>query len=64
MSKNVQFVTDSEGHKTAVILPIEDYEEMMIDLKIGQVARESDTEPRRPFEEVVKEMRSAGEIDV
>ena len=64
MSKNVQFVTDSEGHKTAVILPIEDYEEMMIDLKMGQVARESDNEPRRPFEEVVKEMRSAGDIDV
>jgi len=64
MSKNVQFVTDSEGHKTAVILPIEDYEEMMIDLKMGQVARESNDESRRPFEEVVKEMRSAGEIDV
>ena len=49
MSKNVQFVPDSEGHKTALILPIDDYEEMMIDLKMGQVARESN-EARRPFE--------------
>lgn len=64
MSRNIQFVTDSEGHKTAVILPIEDYEEMVIDLKMGQAARETKDEPRRPFEEVVKEMRSAGEIDV
>jgi hypothetical protein len=64
MSRNVQFVTDSEGHKTAVILPIEDYEEMMVDLKMGEAARESNNEPRRPFDEVVKEMRSAGEIDV
>ena len=64
MSKNVQFVTDSEGHKTAVILPIEDYEEMMVDLKMGQAARESKDEPRRPFQELVDEMRAAGEIDV
>jgi PHD/YefM family antitoxin component YafN of YafNO toxin-antitoxin module len=64
MQKNVQFVTDSEGHKTAVILPIEEYEEMMEDLGMGQAARESENEPRRPFEEVVKELRAAGEIDV
>ena len=64
MSKNVQFVVDAEGHKTAVILPIEDYEEMMEDLHLGQAARDSKDEPRRPFSEVVDEMRTAGEIDV
>jgi len=62
--KNVQFVTDAEGPKTAVILPIEEYEEMMEDLKMGRAARESKGEPRRPFEDVVKELRNAGEIDV
>lgn len=40
MSKNVQFVVDGEGNKTAVLVPIEDYEE------------------------VVDEMRGAGESDV
>jgi PHD/YefM family antitoxin component YafN of YafNO toxin-antitoxin module len=64
MSKNVQFVTDEEGRRTAVILPIEDYEEMLEDLHLGRVARESRDEPRRPFEELVAELRSAGEIDV
>ena len=64
MSKNVQFVVDGEGHKTAVILPIEDYEEMMEDLHLGQAARDSKDEPRRRFSEVVDEMRTAGEIDV
>lgn len=58
MSKNVQYVTDAEGHKTAVILPIEEYEEMMEDLHLGRVARESLGEPRRPFSEVVENMRS------
>jgi PHD/YefM family antitoxin component YafN of YafNO toxin-antitoxin module len=64
MSKNVQYVTDAEGHKTAVILPIEEYEEMMEDLHLGRVARESLDEPRRPFLEVVEELRTDGEIDV
>ncbi|HKF57072.1 MAG TPA: hypothetical protein VKJ45_16555 [Blastocatellia bacterium] len=64
MAKNVQFITDSEGHRTAVVIPIEEYEEMLEDLHLGRVARESGSEPRRPFSEVVEEMRQAGEIDV
>lgn len=64
MEKNIQFVTDTEGHKKAVILPIEEYEEMMEDLHMGRAARESKAEPRRPFEDVVKELRAAGEIDM
>jgi hypothetical protein len=64
MQKNFQFVTDADGRKTGVILPIEEYEEMMEDLQIGRAARESKGEPRRAFEDVVKEMRAAGEIDV
>ncbi len=63
-SKGLQFVTDADGHKTAVILPIEEYEEMMEDLHLGRVARESKGEPRRPFTDVLEELRSTGEIDV
>jgi hypothetical protein len=64
MSKNVQYVTDDEGRRTAVILPIEDYEEILENLHLGRVARASGDEPRRPFAELVAELRSAGEIDV
>ena len=64
MSKNLQFVTDAEGRKTAVILPIEEYEDLMDDLAMGRAAQESKSEPRRPLEGVVKELRAAGEIDV
>jgi PHD/YefM family antitoxin component YafN of YafNO toxin-antitoxin module len=64
MQKNLQFVIDAEGHRTAVILPIEEYEEIMEDIQMGRAARESKGESRRPFEEVVKELRAAGEIDV
>lgn len=33
----VQYITDAQGHKTAVILPIEDYEKMLQDLQFGKV---------------------------
>lgn len=61
---NVQYITDAQGHKTAVILPIEEYEEILEDLHFGEVARESIGEPKRDFDELVKEMREGGEIDV
>lgn len=61
---NVQYITDAAGHKTAVILPIADYEEMLEDLHFGGVARESKDEPKRDFTEVLEEMRENGEIDV
>ena len=67
MVQDVQFVTDAEGRKTAVLLPIEQYEayqDMLEDIHLARVARESKTESVRPFSEVVEEMRTAGEIDV
>jgi hypothetical protein len=64
MRKNPQFVTDAEGHKTAVVLPIEEYEEMIEDLEMGRAAREGKGQSRRSFDDVVKELRGAGEIDV
>jgi hypothetical protein len=64
MSKNVRYVADDEGRRTAVILPIEEYEEILEDMHIGRVAREGKGEPRRPFAELVEELRADGEIDV
>ena len=63
MSRNVQYIVDSDGNRSAVVLPVEDYEEMLEDLDIERAARESKTEPRRPFSEIVDDMRAAGEID-
>ena len=64
MASNIQYVTNQNGEKTAVIVPIEEYEELLEDLHLIRVANESKDEPRRPFSEVVEEMRQAGEIDV
>ncbi|MEJ7711241.1 MAG: hypothetical protein WKF84_15600 [Pyrinomonadaceae bacterium] len=38
ISKNVQYITDAEGQKTAMILPLDEYEELLEDLHLGCVA--------------------------
>lgn len=47
--QNVRYITDASGHKTAVIVPIENYEEMLEDLHFGKIARESRDESKRDF---------------
>jgi len=63
MSKNVQFVTDAEGHKTAVIIPIDDYEELLEDLHLGRISRESKDEERIPWQQVRAELVATGRLD-
>ena len=61
---NLQYIIDASGHKTAVVLPIEDYEELIEDLHLGEAYRASKDEPKRDFLQLVEEMRRDGEIDV
>ena len=64
MSRNVQYITDATGERTAVILPLDQYQELLEDMHIIRVAEETKDEPARPLIDVVEEMRQAGEIDV
>ena len=64
MSRNVQYITDANGERTAVILPLDEYEELIEDMHVIRAAEETKDEAARPLIEVVEEMRSAGEIDV
>jgi len=59
----VEYITNEEGQKTAVILPIEDYEELMEDLHLSRVARESRNEERIPWEQIKDELVSEGKLD-
>ncbi|MEW6405850.1 MAG: hypothetical protein AB1649_29005 [Chloroflexota bacterium] len=51
-----QYVTDQNGKKTAVILPIEEFEELLEDLEDLAVLAERREEPSIPFEEVVERL--------
>jgi hypothetical protein len=64
MSRNVQYVTDANGERTAVILPIDEYQELLEDIHVIRIAEETKDEPARPLSEVVEELRAADEIDV
>ena len=64
MASNLQYVTDENGERTAVILPLDEYREWLEDRHVIRVAEETKDEPARPLLEVLDEMRRAGEIDV
>ena len=64
MARNVQYITDEQGQRTAVIMPIGEYEDLLEDFHLARVAEETKDEPCRPLSEVVEELRKTGEIDV
>jgi PHD/YefM family antitoxin component YafN of YafNO toxin-antitoxin module len=55
-----QYVTDQNGRKTAVILSIEEFEELLEDLEDLAVLAERREEPTIPFEEVMERLKRDG----
>ena len=47
-----------------MILPIEEYENLLEDLHVIAAAYETKGEPTIPFDDVLAELRASGEIDV
>lgn len=60
--KNI-YVTDASGKRTAVIMPLEDYENLLEDCHVIAAAYESRNEPCIPLSEVIEELRAEGKID-
>ena len=57
MSATVQYLTDQKGKKTAVVLPIEDYEKLredLDDLAVIAERREEDTISHAEFKRSLK----------
>lgn len=55
-----QYVTDEKGNKTAVILPIEEFEELLEDLQDLAVLAERRDEPTIPYKEVIARLKRDG----
>lgn len=55
-----QYITDEKGKKTAVILPIEEFEELLEDLQDLAVLAERREEPTIPHEEVIARLKRDG----
>lgn len=54
------YVTDSEGHKKAVILPIEEFNELLEDLDDLACVAERRDEPKIAHEKVMKTLKRDG----
>ena len=62
MKDNIHYVTDVDGKRLSVILPLEEYENILAEL--GMTAAEYESSEARPLNDVVAELRAAREIDV
>lgn len=57
---NAQFVTDDTGKRTAVLLPIDEYERLMEDLQDLAAIAERRQEPTVSHEELLDELKRDG----
>jgi PHD/YefM family antitoxin component YafN of YafNO toxin-antitoxin module len=55
-----QFLVDGNGQKTAVVIPLEEYEELLEDLHDLAVIAERRDEPTIPFGDLKKQLKAAG----
>lgn len=60
MSDPVQFITDNQGERTAVVMQISDYERLLEDLEDLAVVAERRDEPTVPHEQFVAELKRDG----
>jgi PHD/YefM family antitoxin component YafN of YafNO toxin-antitoxin module len=58
--KGVQFVTDTDGRKVAVLLDLEEWGELWEDIYDNMLAEERADEPSVPLEEFEAELRAKG----
>ena len=57
---STQYVTDGTGRKTAVLLPIEQYEKLLEDLEGLAAIAERRNEPTISHEELIEELKRDG----
>ena len=60
MSNAVKYITDDRGERTAVVLPISEYEKLLEDLEDLAVVAERRGEPTIPHEQFVAELKRDG----
>lgn len=59
---DAKFIVDESGKKTAVVLPVEDYEELLEDIHDLAVIAERKDEPSIGYDELKKRLRLDGLI--
>jgi PHD/YefM family antitoxin component YafN of YafNO toxin-antitoxin module len=62
MGDTLQYLTDDQGQRTAVVLPISDYEKLMEDLEDLAVIAERRDEPTIGHQEFIADLKRDGII--
>jgi hypothetical protein len=62
MSQTLQYLTDEHGGRTAVVLPITDYEKLLEDLDDLAVVAERRDEPVIAHEQFLSELKRDGTL--
>ncbi|HUQ71248.1 MAG TPA: hypothetical protein VM165_17100 [Planctomycetaceae bacterium] len=62
MSQTLQYLTNEYGERTAVVLPMTDYEKLMDDLDDLATMAERREEPVIPHEQFVAELKRDGAV--
>ncbi len=60
MKKQTQYLIDESGQKTAVVIPVEEYEELLEDIHDLAIIAERRDEPTVPFDELKKRLKADG----
>jgi PHD/YefM family antitoxin component YafN of YafNO toxin-antitoxin module len=60
MTPSTQFLTDHTGHKTAVVVPLIEYESLLEDLHDLAIIAERRDEPRSSLEDVKNRLKADG----
>ncbi len=60
--KGIQFVTDTTGRKTAVVIDLKRYGELWEDIYDSLLARKRSDEPRETLESVKKRLQKQGRL--
>ena len=60
MSTATQFLTDTNGEKVAAVIPIEEYEALLEDLRDLAVVAERRNEPRVSIDDVERRLKADG----
>jgi len=60
VSDSVKYITDDRGERTAVVVPIADYEKLLEDLEDLAVVVERREEPTIPHKQFVSEIKRDG----
>lgn len=62
MSQTLQYLTDEHGDRTAVVLPIHEYEKLLEDLEDLAVIAERRDEPVIPHDQFIAELKRDGTL--